>query len=229
MTKNNVHRPTHDPRSAQRPLGDPSVSDLHDTYARTRDPRIRSELIETHRGLVWFVANRYGRYGVDVEILFSYGVEGLMSAVDRFDPNKGFKFSTYAYQFISGHIRRGLDLELGGPQGRRLELERLDAPRRNDDGEHGTTLEEIQPDEHTPDPAATIASMLERRELADHILSLPADQRDVLVLRFGLRNEAPMTNDAIARSLGITGMKVRTLEARAIAHLRAVTAPRPAA
>ena len=64
---------------------------------------------ERHGGLVKSVALRLARvYGEDVEDLIQIGYMGLMKAVQRFEPERGLQFSTYAVPLITGEIRSQL-------------------------------------------------------------------------------------------------------------------------
>ncbi|MEZ3421212.1 MAG: sigma-70 family RNA polymerase sigma factor, partial [Eubacterium sp.] len=66
----------------------------------------RSQMIEENIGLVHSVAKRFKGRGVDYEDLFQSGCIGLIKAVDHFDEEKGFQFSTYAVPVIMGEIKR---------------------------------------------------------------------------------------------------------------------------
>ena len=67
------------------------------------------EAAERHGGLVKSVALRLARiYGEDVEDLIQIGYMGLMKAVQRFEPERGLQFSTYAVPVITGEIRSQL-------------------------------------------------------------------------------------------------------------------------
>lgn len=63
-------------------------------------------LITDNIGLVHSCANRFKGRGVEYEDLFQAGCVGLIKAAAGFDPDKGFKFSTYAVPAILGEIRR---------------------------------------------------------------------------------------------------------------------------
>ena len=76
--------------------------------ARGGDEAARGELIEKNLGLVRHVAKRFAGRGVEGEDLFQIGVMGLIKALDRFDPEFGVQFSTYAVPMIMGEIRRFL-------------------------------------------------------------------------------------------------------------------------
>lgn len=72
-----------------------------------REPRAREWLVVNYSGLVKFVAGRLGAglpKSVDTADLVSAGVFGLMDAIDKFDPNHGVKFETYAVPRIRGAI-----------------------------------------------------------------------------------------------------------------------------
>src|SRR5919205_563882 len=76
-------------------------------FRRTRDPRLREELILQYAPLVKYVL---GRTAVSLpgtltsDDILSYGTIGLIQAVDRFDPTQGVKFETYAIRRIRGAI-----------------------------------------------------------------------------------------------------------------------------
>src|ERR671918_676215 len=76
--------------------------------ARTGDKRARQRLIEKNLRLVVSVAKRYRDNGLPFEDLIQEGNIGLMKAVERFDPDKGFRFSTYATWWIRQAIGRGV-------------------------------------------------------------------------------------------------------------------------
>lgn len=66
----------------------------------------RSEFIESNLPLVHKLANRFRGRGIDYEELYSAGCVGLVKACDRFEPERGLCFSTYAVPVILGEIRR---------------------------------------------------------------------------------------------------------------------------
>lgn len=72
-----------------------------------RSPEIREKLILEYAPLVKLVAGRLSMYlghNVEYEDLVSYGVFGLIDAIDKFDPSKEVKFETYASLRIRGSI-----------------------------------------------------------------------------------------------------------------------------
>jgi len=79
---------------------------LFSKYARTKDPRVRNRLVMMHQNLVRFLAGKFMNRGEPIEDLVQVGTIGLINAIDRFDPGRGTKFSTYATPTIVGEIRR---------------------------------------------------------------------------------------------------------------------------
>ena len=66
----------------------------------------REKAIVDNIGLVHSIANRFRNRGAEYDDLFQAGCVGLIKAVDNFDKDKGFAFSTYAVPVIMGEIRR---------------------------------------------------------------------------------------------------------------------------
>jgi RNA polymerase sigma-B factor len=73
---------------------------------RTGDATLRSDLIQEHMPLVRALARRFAHRGEPLEDLISTGALALIHAVDRFDPEKGTKFSTFATPTVIGELRR---------------------------------------------------------------------------------------------------------------------------
>jgi RNA polymerase primary sigma factor len=76
--------------------------------AKAGDERARKRLIERNLRLVVSVAKRYRGMGLPFEDLIQEGNIGLMKAVDKFDPGKGFRFSTYATWWIRQAVARAV-------------------------------------------------------------------------------------------------------------------------
>ena len=99
-------------------------------YRRTKDRAIRDRLILTYAPLVKFVAGRLGSglpAHVDEGDLVSYGLLGLIGAIDRYDPDRDIKFETYAISRIRGAIideLRTLDWVPRSVRSRAREIER---------------------------------------------------------------------------------------------------------
>ncbi|MGI6586825.1 MAG: FliA/WhiG family RNA polymerase sigma factor [Gracilibacteraceae bacterium] len=83
------------------------MTNLWEAYNKTKSASIREELILKYTHLVKYVAGRlYASYGNNVEFddLVSYGIFGLIDAIDKYDVGRGVKFETYAQLRIRGAI-----------------------------------------------------------------------------------------------------------------------------
>jgi RNA polymerase primary sigma factor len=75
---------------------------------RLGDPEARAHMIRANLRLVVKIAHDYGSFGLPMADLISEGNIGLIKAVERFDPGKGSKLSTYAAWWIKQSIKRAL-------------------------------------------------------------------------------------------------------------------------
>jgi RNA polymerase sigma factor for flagellar operon FliA len=106
------------------------TSQLWYQFRRTRDRAARDRLILTYAPLVKYVAGRLGSglpAHVDEGDLVSYGLLGLIAAIERFDPGRDVKFETYAITRIRGSILdelRAMDWVPRSVRSRAREIER---------------------------------------------------------------------------------------------------------
>ena len=66
----------------------------------------REKLVMSHMNLVRFLANKFKNRGEPLDDLVQVGYLGLLKAIDRFDPERGLEFTTYATPTILGEIKR---------------------------------------------------------------------------------------------------------------------------
>jgi len=75
----------------------------------TGDGQAKARLVESNMRLVVSIAKAYRSSGIPFEDLIQEGAIGLMTAAERFDPTRGYRFSTYATQWIRQAIGRAVD------------------------------------------------------------------------------------------------------------------------
>ena len=83
------------------------VDELWTEFIETRHPELREELITLYAPLVRFVVGRLGipqTSLLEAEDLVSYGIIGLINAIDRFDPTRGVRFEAFATSRIRGAV-----------------------------------------------------------------------------------------------------------------------------
>jgi RNA polymerase primary sigma factor len=76
---------------------------------RSGDERARERMIEANLRLVVSIARHYNCRGMTFEDVVQEGILGLMAAINKFDPTKGFRFSTYATYWIRQAIVRAIE------------------------------------------------------------------------------------------------------------------------
>ena len=75
-------------------------------YQKTKNKDIAYKLITSHLRLVVKVVSKYKGYGLDVSEMISEGNIGLLYAIEKFEPAKGFRFSTYALWWIKASVQK---------------------------------------------------------------------------------------------------------------------------
>jgi len=75
-------------------------------FARTGDQALRDRIVENHLGLAHQMARRFANRGEPHDDLVQVASLALVKALDRFDPDRGVRFSTFAVRCILGELKR---------------------------------------------------------------------------------------------------------------------------
>src|SRR3954469_25486978 len=75
-------------------------------YRRSGARKLRNELIEAHKSLASHLARRFANRGEPFDDLLQGACLGMLKAVERFDPERGLEFSTFATATIEGELKR---------------------------------------------------------------------------------------------------------------------------
>ena len=212
------------------------------------DMDARNELIRCNLRFVVDVARRYRYRGLGLAELISAGNMGLISAAERFDGDRGYKFISYGVWWVRQSILQGI-----AEQGRtvRLPLNKVSrlreisrtAQQLAKDNENEPDFEEIAAEMDVPldeslidDEEGSLLKVLadDRQDLPDvevdkeaerdHVRKilgcLPEREEFILSLYFGLDGEGRRTLMDIGEQLNLTRERVRQLKKQALARLR---------
>lgn len=178
------------------------------------DEQARNKLIEHNLRLVVFLARKFESAAVSTEDLISIGTIGLIKAVGTYRSDKNVKLATYASRCIENEIL----MHLRKLAGRRTEIS-FDEPLSSDWDGNELLLSDILGTE--PDSVMRPIEDDVDRMLVHHALDrLPARERQIISLRFGLGLPEAMTQKEVAELLGISQSYISRLEKRIIARMR---------
>lgn len=177
------------------------------------DAAARDTLIRHNLRLVAHVVKKYYAAEGSADDLVSIGTIGLIKAVDTFRPERGARFASYAGRCIENEIRMHLrKLRRAGP------VVSLQEPLESAEGDGGLTLGDALPDDAVMEEACERGE--EARRLRALVAALPARERELLRLRYGLDGRPPQTQQQAAERLGISRSYVSRLEKRALQTLK---------
>ena len=195
--------------------------------AKAGDEDARRRLVEKNLRLVVSVAKRYRGMGLPFEELIQEGNIGLMTAVERFDPEMGDRFSTYATWWVRQAIGRaiadkGRVVRLpvhAGEKARKTARVRnaLSAQlgREPTYEEVASELRESVEDEGASEMPDGVIRQMENARLIEAIEGITDRERHVLVRRYGLDGQESATLAELGEELGTTRERVRQLQRNA--------------
>ncbi len=178
------------------------------------ETEVRKALIERNIRLVVYIARKFDNTGIALEDLISIGNIGLIKAVNTFDAAKNIKLATYASRCIENEILMFL---------RRTSKSRgeisLDEPLNIDwDGNELLLSDILGTDSDMV--FREIETDVERSLVEDAITRLPARERQIINMRFGLGGHREKTQKQVADALGISQSYISRLEKRILKRLK---------
>jgi RNA polymerase primary sigma factor len=200
------------------------------------DRRAQQNLIQANLRFVILVAKRYRNRGVPLEDLVNEGNIGLIHAAERFDPDRGVRFVSYAVWWIRQAILKAIPENsrlIRIPRSRSGELPSttelrmqaaqktlsLDSPVRGMENEDpfGACLE----DRSVPRPEEVLVGASLQEHLDSELAGLSYREACILRDRFGLAGNKRITLLEIGRKHGLSTERVRQVEKKALRKIRA--------
>ena len=183
---------------------------LFDALRKNRDENARTKLIEHNLRLVAHIVRKYYAGQDCADDLISIGTIGLIKAIDSFDTTKGARFATYSAKCIQNEIlmyfrarkKNSYEVSIN---------ETIDTDR---DGNPLTYIDVIRVED-------TIAEDIDRKIKTRRALEYIRDKLDerekqVMILRYGLGESAPVTQREVAEKLGISRSYISRIEKGAL-------------
>lgn len=177
------------------------------------DKSARSELIEHNLRLVAHIVKKYYAAYSDQDDLISIGTVGLIKAIDSFKPDKGTRLATYAAKCVENEIlmhfrsmkKSAHDISLEDP---------IDS---DSEGNPLTLMDIIC----TPDCIADDLDLkIKSEKLRGLVIGIPDPrERAIIVMRYGLDGNEPLTQREIASMMNISRSYVSRIEKRALERL----------
>ncbi len=172
--------------------------------------QLREQLAETNLALVLAMAKRTRMSEVDFADLVSEGNMALLRAIDKFDCERGFKFSTYACRAILKAFSR---------QGMKLSKYRQRFPTDFDPKLEKSDFLDTKRAEFVSDAASEV-----KRIVTANMCELSDIERTVIEHRFRLESgqteEKPMTLEQVGQIIGVTKERVRQIQNKALEKIR---------
>ena len=180
----------------------------------TGDPAAKRLLIERNLRLVVYIAKRFDSTGINIEDLISIGTIGLIKSIGTFRRDKNIKLATYASRCIENEIL----MHIRKTANQKGEVS-LDEPINTDwDGNELLLSDILGTDGDVV--LRDLEDSVDRQLLREALGRLPARDREIIGMRFGLGGRKPLTQKEVADRLGISQSYISRLEKRIMERLR---------
>lgn len=181
---------------------------------QTGDEKAREKLISRNLRLVAHIMKKYRISDNDYDDILSIGTIGLIKAVDSFKNGNGTRFSTYAARCIENEI-----LMYFRSQKRNANLVSInDVLDTDKEGNELTLIDIISSEDMVTDEVDKKIKIQKLEKLIKN--SLTPRERDILILRYGLNDKPPKSQQETADIMGISRSYVSRIEKKAIEKLR---------
>ena len=180
----------------------------------TDNAYVKEQLITHNLRLVVYIARKFETTNAGVEDLISIGTIGLIKAVNTFCPDKNIKLATYASRCIENEIL----MFLRKISVRKNEIS-IDEPLNKDWDGNELLLSDVLGSDGD-EVGKEIELEDERKMVAGLIDALPARERQIMEMRFGIHSGEEYTQKQVADKLGISQSYISRLEKRIIKKLK---------
>lgn len=178
------------------------------------DLEARNILIERNLRLVAHVMKKYYASEADQEDLISIGTVGLIKGISTFDPSKGARLATYAARCVENEILMHF-------RSQRKSAQDVSLSDYIETGADGTALSLMDVVAEDCDLLEQVAARETVQQLRTAIDTCLTDQeRQVVILRYGLNGHPPQRQREVAKTTGISRSYVSRIEKRALEKLR---------
>lgn len=195
------------------PLSKKEESELFEKMANG-DARARDKIIEHNLRLVSHIIRKYYSSYEYPDELLSIGSLGLIKAVDSFKPTFGTRFATYGARCVQNEIL----MFFRSKKKRANEISINDQIDVDKDGNPLTYLDIISVPESIENDLDMKIHIERIRKLVDTVL-LPRE-KEIIVLRYGLKGYQPRTQREVAKHLGISRSYVSRIEKKALEKMK---------
>ncbi len=177
------------------------------------DEKARDVLIERNLRLVAHIIKKFEGSGDDFDDLISIGTIGLIKAVNTFNGKKSSRLATYASKCIENEIL----MYMRSKKKMRSEMSLYEPIGTDKEGNEIHFMDVLSTDAETV--SELVSKHLDCEQLWRKLKQLTPQERNVLVLRYGLRGKKRRTQKEIAKNMGISRSYVSRIEKRAIDRL----------